>query len=44
MIILCEMSRSDDTLLTVDFNLRAKITTPSPQVPQGRGSAGKPCD
>ena len=34
--LLKAKSRSDDTLLTVDFNLRAKSTTPSPQVPQGR--------
>jgi len=29
-------SRSDNTLLTADFNLRAKSTTPSHQVLQGR--------
>ena len=29
-------SRSDDTLLTVDFNLRSRNKTHSPKVPQGR--------
>ena len=29
-------SRRDETLLTVDFNLRARKATYSPQVPQGR--------